>query len=46
MWRNQILGKNSLNDERKMNEEDVSERMNVILNLCEMDPDAGLELIE
>jgi hypothetical protein len=29
-----------------MSEEDVSERMNVILNLCEMDPDAGLRLIE
>jgi hypothetical protein len=29
-----------------MSEEDVSKRMNVILNLCEMDPDAGLELVE
>jgi hypothetical protein len=46
MRRNQIPGKNSLSDERKMSEEDVSERMNMVLNLCEMDPDAGLELIE
>jgi hypothetical protein len=30
----------------KMDEEDVSERMNRILNLCEMDPNACLELIE
>ena len=29
-----------------MNEENVSERMNMILNLCETDPDAALELIE
>jgi len=29
-----------------MSEEDISERMNAILNLCEMNPDAGLELIE
>ena len=45
MRRNQIPGEGKMN-KRKMDEEDVSERMNVILNLCEMDPDAGLELIE
>jgi hypothetical protein len=43
--RNQIPGEGSVS-ERKMSEEDISERMNRILNLCEAAPDASLELIE
>ena len=45
MRRNQIPSESSVG-EWKMSEEDISERMNAILNLCEMNPDAGLELIE